>query len=88
MSTEWRDRISDDERSHPKLRASGVSVEAILNALAEGWSRERILAAHPALSEEDVRACIAYAAESIGKFAAIRKQIQDEVRQRGTEDGK
>lgn len=85
MSTEWRDRISDDELSRPKLRASGVSVEAILNALAEGRSRERILASHPALSDEDLCACIAYAVEAISTFAVIRKQIQDEIRQRATE---
>jgi uncharacterized protein (DUF433 family) len=86
MSTQWKDRISDDERSRPALRASGVSVEAILNALADGWSRERILATHPALSEEDLRACIAYAAEAIVTYAAFKKQIQAEIAQRSERD--
>ena len=73
MSTEWRDRISDDDLSRPKLRVSGLPVEAILNAMAEGWSREKLLDAQPSLSDEDLRACIAYAAEKVRKEVLLRK---------------
>ena len=73
MSTQWKDRISDDDSSRPTLRVSGVLVEAVLNALADGWSHERLLAAYPALSESDIRACITFAAESVRKLVVIRE---------------
>lgn len=80
MSTQWKDRISDDQ-SRPKLRESGLSVEAVLDALAEGWSRERIREAQPSVSDEDLRACIAYAAEKVRKEVLLRliREGEDDV---------
>jgi len=36
----------------------------ILNFLANGDTAEEILAAYPSLSRDDIRACLAYAAET------------------------
>ena len=72
MSTEWRDRISDDDLSRPKLRVSGLPVDAVLDALADGLSPERLREAQPSLSDEDVRACLAYAAEKVRKEVVLR----------------
>ena len=69
MSAEWRDRISDDNLSRPKLRASGLPVDAVLDALAEG-GREQLT--QPSLSDDDVRACLAYAAEKVRKEILLR----------------
>ena len=37
-----------------------MTVDAVLGLLADGYSIERVLADHPALSESAVRACIEY----------------------------
>jgi uncharacterized protein (DUF433 family) len=40
-----------------------TSVERILGWLASGWSHEMILAAYPQLTQEDIVAVLAFAAE-------------------------
>lgn len=47
----------------PVVRGTRVSVELVVELLAAGWSHEQILASYPHLSEEDIRACLAYAGE-------------------------
>ena len=60
------DRIVVDPRiltGKPILRGTRISVEFVVELLAAGWSHEQILASYPHLSEEDIRACLAYASE-------------------------
>lgn len=45
------------------VRGTRISVELVVELLAAGWSHEQILASYPHLSEEDIRACLAYASE-------------------------
>jgi uncharacterized protein (DUF433 family) len=45
----------------PTVRGMRVSVELILSLLAQGEEPEDILADHPDLELEDIRACLAYA---------------------------
>jgi uncharacterized protein (DUF433 family) len=47
----------------PVVRGTRISVEWIVALLAKGWSHEQILVSYPHLSEEDIRACLAYASE-------------------------
>jgi uncharacterized protein (DUF433 family) len=47
----------------PVVRGTRISVEMVVGLLAAGWSQEQILASYPHLSEEDIRACLAYAGE-------------------------
>ena len=59
-------RISIDPHvcfGKPCIRGHRIWVSLILDFLASGSSLEDILADYPGLEEEDVRACIAYAAE-------------------------
>ena len=59
-------RISVDPNvcfGKPCIRGHRVWVSLILDMLAEGMSVEEILANYPGLTEQDVRACIAYASE-------------------------
>jgi len=49
----------------PVVRGTRVTVEHILEELAAGLSLEELLASHPRLSGEDVRAALAFAAESV-----------------------
>jgi len=50
----------------PAIRGTRISVELILENLAAGWSLDDVLEAYPHITEEDVRACLAYARAVIG----------------------
>jgi len=49
----------------PVIRGTRVPVELILRKLAEGATEAQMLEAYPALKAEDIKAALAYAAESI-----------------------
>jgi uncharacterized protein (DUF433 family) len=60
------DRILIDPRichGQPCVRGTRIMVWLIVQYLANGDSVEEILAAYPALTREDVQACLTYAAE-------------------------
>jgi uncharacterized protein (DUF433 family) len=48
----------------PVVRGSRISVEFVVEMLADGWSEERILKSYPTFSLDDVRACLGHAAAS------------------------
>jgi len=47
----------------PCVRGMRIAVADVLGWLATGMSREQIRADYPELTEEDIRACLAYAAD-------------------------
>jgi uncharacterized protein (DUF433 family) len=49
----------------PVIAGTRVTVELILEKLAAGETIEAILAAHPRLTEEAIRAALAFAAEAL-----------------------
>jgi uncharacterized protein (DUF433 family) len=49
----------------PVIRNTRISVELLLRKLAEGATITDLLDAYPRLAEEDVRACLTYAADTI-----------------------
>lgn len=49
----------------PVIRNTRIPVELLLRKLAEGASVAELLDAYPRLTEEDVRACLEYAADAI-----------------------
>ncbi len=60
------DRISIDPKvcfGKPCVRGTRIRVSLILDLLANGATIEELLAEYPQLSEEDIRAAIAYGAE-------------------------
>ena len=60
------DRIVVDPKiltGKPVVRGTRISVELVMELLAAGWSHAQILDSYPHLSEEDIRACLAYASE-------------------------
>jgi uncharacterized protein (DUF433 family) len=66
MMINWRQHLeSDASICHGQLRAAGtrVFVTNILDSLAEGATREQILASYPSLRPEHIDAAVAYAAE-------------------------
>ncbi|OGW55484.1 MAG: hypothetical protein A3D21_00125 [Nitrospirae bacterium RIFCSPHIGHO2_02_FULL_42_12] len=59
-------RISVDPNvcfGKPCIRGTRIWVSLILDFLASGMSMEEVLAEYPHLTEEDIRAAIAYGAE-------------------------
>jgi uncharacterized protein (DUF433 family) len=60
------DRITIDPGvrfGKPCVRGTRISVGDVLEYLAGGMSEDQILADFPQLNREDIRACLAYAAE-------------------------
>lgn len=47
----------------PCVRGSRIAVSDVLGWLAEGMSHAEILTDYPELTENDIRACLAYAAD-------------------------
>ena len=47
----------------PCIRRMRITVADVLGWLAAGMSHEQILSDYPELTEEDIRACLAYAAD-------------------------
>ncbi|NJM13020.1 MAG: DUF433 domain-containing protein [Synechococcaceae cyanobacterium SM1_2_3] len=49
----------------PVIRGTRIPVELILRKLGEGASEQDLLDAYPHLNSQDIRAAIAYAAETL-----------------------
>jgi uncharacterized protein (DUF433 family) len=49
----------------PVIRNTRIPVELLLRKLAEGATTAELLDAYPRVTEEDLRACLAYAADAI-----------------------
>ena len=45
----------------PIIRGMRVSVEMVVNLLAQGESTQAVIADYPGLEPDDIRACLAYA---------------------------
>lgn len=65
---DWRERITIDPAilvGKPVIRGTRLAVEFILELLAAGWTQEQILANYPGVTLDDIRACLAYAKETL-----------------------
>lgn len=63
---DWKDRIvatSDTLVGKPRVKGTRISVELILDRLADGWSREDLVEAYPNITAEDIQAALAFVAE-------------------------
>ena len=66
MREDWRSRIAIDPKvlaGKPVIKGTRISVEFILELLANGWTVEDILKNYPPLKREDVLAALKYATE-------------------------
>jgi uncharacterized protein (DUF433 family) len=62
----WQERITIGPAimlGKPVVKNTRLSVELIVDLLAQGWSEAHILSNYPGLTAEDIRACLAYASE-------------------------
>jgi uncharacterized protein (DUF433 family) len=62
------DRIASDPKvmfGKPVIRGTRITVELILRKIGAGMTEQEILAHHPQLTVDDLRAAAAYAAEHL-----------------------
>jgi uncharacterized protein (DUF433 family) len=66
MSHDYRSIITQEpgkRGGRPCIRGMRIAVADVLGWLASGMSHAEILANHPELTEDDIRAALAYAAD-------------------------
>ena len=64
---DWRTHIISDPQvlcGKPTLKGTRLSVQFVLDLLAAGWDREALRENYPNLTEERIRAVLAYAADT------------------------
>jgi len=72
--TDHRDRItieSGKRGGKPCIRDMRITVYDVLDWLATGMSEPEILEDYPELTQEDIRACLAFAANREHKISTI-----------------
>jgi len=57
----------------PTIRGMRITVADVLGWLAAGMSHEQIVADYPELTEDDIRACLAYAADRERRLVTATK---------------
>jgi uncharacterized protein (DUF433 family) len=62
---------ADTCSGHPRVEGTRIRVSHVLGWLAAGMSADEILADYPQLSNDDIRACLAYAAGSVDHPPAV-----------------
>ena len=55
----------------PTIRGMRIAVADVLGWLAAGMSHQEILSDYPELTEEDIRACLAYAADRERRLVTV-----------------
>ncbi|HYU11451.1 MAG TPA: DUF433 domain-containing protein [Stellaceae bacterium] len=71
---DYRARIIIDPEirfGKPCVRGTRITVGDVLSYLASGMQEEQILADFPQLTSDDIRACLAYAAERERRVVSI-----------------
>jgi len=71
---DWRSRITVEvgkRGGKPCIRGLRITVSEILEYLASGMSEDEILRDFPDLTRDDLRACLAFAADRERKFVSI-----------------
>lgn len=56
----------------PVIKGTRITVELILRKLSDGFSIKELLDAYPNLTEEDIQAALAYAADSLSLEETIK----------------
>ncbi len=74
----WKDRIEVNPAvlvGKPIIKGTRISVELILDRMADGWSMEDVLTSYPHISREDVLAALSFASELFKEetFVAVGK---------------
>jgi len=60
----WPERIVIEPNvlvGKPVIKGTRLSVEFVINLMAQGWSEGEILTNYPGLTQMDIQACLSYA---------------------------
>ncbi len=71
---DWRTRITIEPGKRggkPCIRGLRITVSEVLEYLASGMTEDEILRDFPDLTQEDIRACLAFAADRERKFVSV-----------------
>ena len=71
---DYRDRIVIDPEirfGKPSVKGTRITVGDVLSYLASGMSEQQILTDFPQLTHDDIRACLAFAAEREHRMVSI-----------------
>jgi uncharacterized protein (DUF433 family) len=74
MPMDYRDRIVINPEirfGKPCVRGTLITVGDVLSYLASGMTEQQVLADFPQLTSEDIRACLAFAAERERKVVSV-----------------
>jgi len=73
-----RDRITIDDKicnGKPTIRGKRITVNTILEFLSSGDSIKEILKQYPSLEQEDISACLRFAADLMNKNYMIKTVV-------------
>ncbi len=71
---DWEERVDLNPEvlaGKPVVKGTRLSVQLILELLADDWSTEEVLDQYPTLTKDDVLACLRYASERPGRRRAV-----------------
>ena len=74
---DWKEHIHSDDRilgGKPVIRGTRISVELVLEYVADGCSVADILAAYPHLTDADVRAALTFAHDMVAGEKTIARR--------------
>ena len=74
---DWKEHIHSDEAilgGKPIVRGTRISVELILEYIADGGSVADVIAAYPHLTEPQVRSALAFAHDMVAEEKSIAKR--------------
>jgi uncharacterized protein (DUF433 family) len=67
LMTDWKELIAAYPEvvvGKPVIAGTRLSVEFVVERLADGWTEEELIENYPGLRREQIHACLAYAAAS------------------------
>jgi len=68
----WQDRIVIDPEiasGQPIVKGTRLSVEFLIDLLAQGWTEQQVLDNYPTITRDDLLACFSYAGELLREEA-------------------
>ena len=71
---DWEERIELNPEvlaGKPVVKGTRLSIQLILELLADDWSTEEVLDQYPTLTKDDVLACLRYASERSSRRRAM-----------------
>ena len=65
---DWQDRIVFDPEicfGKPTVKGTRITVDLVIELMADGWGHDKILRNYPRLTREDIQACLGYVSDIV-----------------------